>query len=254
MNEQEYFKKLDIKPLIISRSRYDTIGKDSCSIFPDYFEVLVPESEKELYQARIDNPIITVPDSIQGLGRLRNWILDHFSEQTIIMLDDDIRCMYYLAEEKSKRILDDEKVAQILINTSVISRDMGVKVFGYSQTDIRKFNGSEPFKLNTWVGTVIGVNGRKYRFRDDKFKVDIDYTLQSLLVDRIIFQDMRYLFSTSRDNNRGGNATFRNMADYEKSLETLKKKWGACLRVKNHKTSNININLNVPRKAPIKVE
>ena len=214
--------------------------------------MLVPEAEKDAYKAQIKNPILTTPNEVKGLGRLRNWVLDNFDDETIIMVDDDITTMYCLTGEKTDRISDPNAVVQILINDAIMARDLGVHVFGFNQTDIRKFNGCEPFGLCGWVGCVIGVIGREYKFRDDAFKVDIDMCLQNLLVDRIIWIDYRYTFPQQRDNNTGGNSIFRTKELFDKSVESLKKKWGSAIRLSNHK-GQIHIQTNVGRKQNVKI-
>ena len=88
--EKDFLNDYSIKLLILSRGRSSTIT--TTAIMPEWVEVLVPESEEALYRAAVKNPILTIPDSIIGLGRVRNWVLRHFEERTIIMLDDDIIC------------------------------------------------------------------------------------------------------------------------------------------------------------------
>lgn len=204
-----------------------------------------------MYGLVINNPIITTPDSIQGLGRLRNWCLDNFNEPSVIMIDDDISYFYRLTGPKTEAVTDPDEVLQILVNTCIMARDAGAKVFGFSQTDIRKFKGYEPFSLCAWIGTIIGVNGRKYRFRDDKFKVDIDFCLQNLLVERIVWMDNRYYASNNKDNNRGGNAKFRTEEDYNKSIDSLKQKWGACINVRDYQNQK-RISIAFTRKQGLK--
>lgn len=242
-------KNLDVKILILSRSRYKTITAHK--LLPDFIEVLVPESQKELYAQRINNPILTVPDEIEGLGSLRNWVLDHFNEKCIIMVDDDIKTCYSLMGSLSKKITDQNEIIEILIGTYITANDAGCKAFGFSQTDIRKYNACEPFKLNTWFGGIFGVIGRDYRFRNDKFKVDIDFCLQNLLINRIVWCDSRYVFAQERDNNTGGNSEFRSEDEYSKSLNSLKQKWGKYIKINNAK-SQITIHLNVKRRQKIK--
>lgn len=251
MTGKDYLKKYDIKVVILSRGRAESITSNA--IFPDYIEIVVPQSQKELYEKNVNNPIIVTPDSIKGLGMLRNWCLDNFKEYTVIMIDDDINHFYNLAHEKSIAIKDKEEAIQILINTAVMSRDLGVSVFGYSQTDIRKYNACDPFTLNSWVGTIIGVNGRKFEFRKDKFKVDIDYFLQALLVDRIVWIDNRYYANNTKDYNVGGNSEFRTQEDYEKSTNSLKEKWGDCIKIKKVKVQQL-IKLNIKRRQRIDYE
>jgi hypothetical protein len=214
---------------------------------PQWVEILAPESEKELYERKYPNPVLTTPNNIYGLGNLRNWVLDNYTENIIIMIDDDINYVYCLTKEKSRLVTDKEEFLQVLINNAVMANDLGVHIFGFSQSDLRKYNGCEPFSLNGWVGCCVGVIGRKYRFRDDFFKVDIDYCLKCLLVDRIIWIDKRYYFLQNRDNNTGGNATFRTEELFEKSIETLKNKWKGCLTEKRNK-SQVSLRITTTRR------
>lgn len=251
LTERDYLKKYDIKILILSRGRYNTISTHK--LLPNYIEVLVPVSEKNLYEEKIDNPILTIPDEVKGLGQVRNWVLDNFKEETIIMIDDDIDRFYCLTGLHAKQIDDPDEFIQILINTAVMAQDMGVHCFGFSQTDIRKYKPYEPFKLCTWVGCIIGVIGRDDKFRDDKFKVDIDFCLKKILRDRIILCNDMYFAIQSRDNNSGGNATYRTEDEYNKSLDSLCEKWGRFLKKGTHK-SQVRLKLNVERKQKIDYE
>ena len=249
LEEKNYLKELDVKILILSRSRYNTISTNK--LLPDFIEVLVPESQKELYQERISNPILTIPDEVEGLGRVRNWVKDNFKENIIIMIDDDINSCYCLTGKFSRRIDDKDELLQVLINTAVMANDLGLHCFGFSQTDIRKFNATEPFRLNSWVGCVIGVIGKDIDFRDDKFKVDIDFCLKCLLVDRIVWLDNRYYFNQNRDNNAGGNSIWRTQEAYEKSTNDLCEKWGKFLKKSDKYKTNIALSLNVKRKQKV---
>lgn len=251
MTEKDYLKKYDIKVVILSRGRSDTITTHR--LLPDFVEVLVPESEKALYEARIKNPILTTPDDVKGLGKLRNWCIRNFKENTVIMIDDDITVAYCLTGPLSRRVDDPEELMQVIINCAVMAQDMGVRVFGFAQTDIRKYRPTDPFSFNRLVGCIVGVNGKDMLFRDDKFKVDYDFCLKSLMEDRILFQDARYYFGQARENNRGGNAEFRDEEEYNKSLESLIKKWGNVLNVRYHK-NQVRISTNVRRRQNIKYE
>lgn len=236
--------------MILSRGRSKTIK--TTNIFPNWIEVVVPESEKDAYTNAIQNPLITTPDGIIGLGMLRNWVLDNVKEETVIMVDDDIQKFYRISGELTETINDPEEIVQILINTAVMAKEAGAKVFGFSQRDIRAYYGCEPFYLNRWIGTIIGICGRRYKFRDDKYKVDIDYCLQNLLVERIVFVDGRYLPSNIKQINSGGNSLFRNQEEYEASLTSLKEKWGDALRIQQYKNDK-RIQITIKRKQNIKL-
>ena len=168
------------------------------------------------------------------------------------MLDDDIIRLYCLTARKARPITDPEEITQVIINTAVMADDAGLHCFGFSQTDIRKYNGCEPFKLTGWVGGVIGVIGRQYTFRDDKYKVDIDFCLKNMLVDRILWIDDRYCFYQLRDNNVGGNSAFRTQEEYEQSLDSLVSKWKGYL-TKSYHASQVRLRTKVKRKQDIKL-
>ena len=245
-------KELGIKIVILSRGRSDSIS--TTKLLPDFIDVLVPESQKEQYEKAITNPIITTPDDIKGLGVLRNWCLSNFDEETVIMLDDDLFALYCNTGRHARKITDPLEVLEILVNTAIMAKDAGCGCFGFFQTDIRKYKPTDPFSLCTWVGGVIGVIGKTIRFRNDKFKVDIDFCLTNILVKRIVWCDNRYTFYQNRDNNKGGNAEFRNQEDYQKSCDTLKQKWGKYISIKNGVYgSQTRINLKVKRKQDIKI-
>lgn len=243
-------KIYNIKVLILSRGRSETISTHK--ILPEYVEILVPESEKKLYESVCKNPIVTIPDSVIGLGEVRNWVLKYYKENIVVMFDDDIIRLYCLTGEKARPITDSEEIMQVVINAAVMAEDAGLHCFGFSQTDIRKYNGTEPFKLTGWVGGVIGVIGRKFEFRKDKYKVDIDYCLKNLLVDRVLWIDSRYCFAQMRDNNVGGNSQFRSETEYNDSLTSLLDKWGKYL-TKQDKKSQITLKINVKRKQVLKL-
>lgn len=248
---QNWLKSLSIKILILSRSRYNSIS--TVRIVPDFIEILVPESQKKLYETRVKNPIITIPDDVKGLGRVRNWVLDNFPEETIIMLDDDITHCYCFTGKLTREIKDKEAVVEILVNDAIMAKDLGTNVFGYNQTDIRKYRGQEPFRLNSWVGGVIGVIGRDQRFRDDPFKVDVDFCLQTLMNRRVVWCDDRFGFAQFRDTNVGGNAEFRTEKAFENSMKTLKEKWGNYISFSDRHKGQVRTSIHVPRKQSIRL-
>ena len=88
LTERDCLKEYNIRLLILSRGRSQAIT--TTEIMPEWVEVLVPESEESLYRAAVKNPILTIPDNVIGLGRVRNWVLRNFEDRTIVMLDDDI--------------------------------------------------------------------------------------------------------------------------------------------------------------------
>jgi hypothetical protein len=198
----------------------------SQKVFP-YGTLLVPESEKEKYRQIEVAGVDTIPDDVIGLGRIRNYVLDKYKEEIIVMVDDDIRGILYLGRRKAMRITNVEMIRMLIENTAQMAVDLGVGAFGFNQSeDVRKFSPIRPFRLNAIIGCVVGVIGRDVRFSDDiQFKCDTDFSLKQLLKNRIIFTDQRYGFMQKREFNMGGNSLFRTMPKLEAEKKLLKSKW-----------------------------
>ncbi len=210
--------------------------------------VVCPESQVEEYRKNVSNEIIAIPDAVKGLGKTRNYILDNFKEDIIVMADDDITCAHYIGGAHYKAITDPEELEAIIWNAAVMATDAGVKCFGFGQTpDVRKYDPSQPFSFTGWVGGVIGVIGKEKSFIDNYFKVDVDFCLQCLLEDRIIFKDNRYCFVQVRDRNSGGNSMFRTKKLVEKEKQILKNKWGKHIKFTASKTGD-KCSIDVPRR------
>jgi hypothetical protein len=215
------------------------------------FDLVVPESEYDLYKKVVKNAdnIKTIPDTYNGLGEVRNWVLDNYEDEGIIMLDDDIGSFYNLMNSSSFVIRDVDTIDQILFNAYQCALDSGCKLFSFNQkADVRKFSPHQPFSLNAWAGTVVGIIGRDLRFTEiNKLKVDADYSLQSLLKHRIVWIDNRYAASPIRDKNAGGNSIFRTKELVDQENEFLREKWGKYIYIGSQKQTGL-LRLKVERK------
>jgi hypothetical protein len=208
-----------------------------------------PESEVALYSAAHPKlTIVPVPDEICGLSKLRNWVLKKFDDECVIMLDDDIIACVIITHANSYRTTDCVAVDAILSQAAVCCKDAGARVFGFNQAwDVRKYNGNKPFMLSSWVGGVIGIVGRGLWF-DEKnmLRVDIDYCLQSILRDRIIWKDNRYSFCQARFSNKGGNSLYRTKERDKSEMDYIKAKWGRYLKIRDTKVG-ITLSVSVER-------
>lgn len=205
----------------------------------------MPSNEVEQYQ-HTGLPIDTIPPEIVGLGPVRNWVLDNYQEETIVMIDDDITNLWCTCRESGYAVKDPDAIDALLRSTALLAKDLGTSCFGYQQAwDVRKYRPSQPFSFTSWVGGVIGVIGRKYRFMENqKFKVDIDYCLQVLQGDRVVLRENRYSFVQVRNMNTGGNSKYRTKEAVEIEFNRLKRKWGKYIKVrftKSGETTTIHV-------------
>lgn len=157
---------------------------------------------------------------------MRNWIVNHFAENVVIMYDDDCKGFRSNVNCRAKtfNVLESRLVVE---NTAQCAIDAGARVFGWNQQwDPRKFKRNDPIKLTGWVGGVLGVIGKAVKWDELlKFKCDIDMCLQELMSTRFIYVDNRFSWEQGRDKNLGGNSIFRSPEKIEMEKRYLKEKW-----------------------------
>lgn len=233
-----------IKTIIISRGRYDCITTHM--MLPDAI-LAVPKSELQLYPDVKHK--VAYPDKIKGLSKLRNWCLDNFGQCCIF--DDDITKCWNCCHEKGKDF-DNADIPFLIQNTAECCEDAGAAVFGFNQMwDVRMYKAHRPFKLNAWVGGVIGLLDPTIRFDEhNMFKVDIDYCIQNLLIKRKVWIDNRFSFVQKRDNLAGGNALYRTEEAVMREMKYLKVKWGSYVKISKSRSKE-KLLLNIQREERI---
>lgn len=228
-----------VKVVIPSRERPEVLAKNSAKLFPEA-TICVGEAERGIYTADLPGfEIVTHPDDVRGIGPLKQWILDAFPNDRLVIADDDIKTVYTLAGLNKREIPHPQDVQLILDNAAQAAIDAGTVTFGFNQAwDVRKFRPQNPFMFNAWVGSVVGYIGREIRY-DPKLRLraDIDYCLQTMMRYRIVWQDARFSFIVNRSRMTGGNSASRSAARDKKEREYLKKKWGAYVSFRKTKTT-----------------
>ena len=242
---------LSLRLVILSRSRARTMT--SHKLFPNA-TLLVPESELEQY-AHIPLEKVTVPDAVMGISALRNWLLKHFKEDAIIMLDDDISACVCMVSLRCRK-LSVEETLQMLSNSAYNARGAGARLFGWHQrSDPRLLQRNDPFGVNHWVGGAVGVvrdaNGGVPVWDELlKCKCDIDATLQELLDNRLVYNEARFCFVQERDKNLGGNSLFRSAERIATEKRHLKRKWKAHIDFGDYKSQE-RVSMSASRRQSI---
>jgi hypothetical protein len=217
-----------MRVVIPSRGRAETLHKKALALFPDA-TVCVGESEADSYvKAGVpSDQIVTHPDSVVGIGPLRQWILNAFDDRYLLQVDDDVKAVKCLAHLHLRTVTDPLSVRRIVVNAAHCADDIGASVFGFNQAwDVRKFQPFTPFKINSWAGGVVGFVGRKHKY-DTKLllRADIDFWLRCLLEDRVTWLDDRFSFVHSRFTGAGGNAANRSDERTKLEIDRILKRW-----------------------------
>lgn len=95
-------RPIAIRVVIMSRSRQRSITTHR--LFPAA-TLVVPESEIASY-AHIPLEKVGIPDAISGVSAVRNWIVAHFPEECLLMMDDDISAAMCMVALKVASELD----------------------------------------------------------------------------------------------------------------------------------------------------
>jgi len=232
--------------VIPSRGRAGTLADKALRLFPNAL-VCVGESERDDYY-KVSKNLLIHPDNIEGIGPLRQWILDNVKDEVVLQVDDDVYKFSTLTGFTQIQIKSLSAMMRIVANTANCAADAGASVFGFNQTwDVRKYRPYKPILLSSWAGGVIGFVGRKHRFDMNLLlRADIDFCLTCLLKDRITWVENRFSFIHKRFVGSGGNNSLRSAERHEAEIEYLKKKWGGYLKFAAAK-GTIRMNPDVDR-------
>ncbi|OIN61178.1 GREB1-related protein [Arsenicibacter rosenii] len=194
--------------------------------------ICVAESQEKAY--RMCNPIdeiATHPDSVVGLARKRDWIINHFG--SVFMLDDDIDSFRRLYTEKGESADVDAKDAYEIIQvTADAARQAGAYLFGFSSSPAPvSYNSLNPVQLSGYVtGCAHGVLKGSRLWYSPEIRCNEDYWISCLNAyeHRLIWKDTRFYFD-QRDTfvNAGGLAEFRNFGAEEQDFNYLQKIFGS---------------------------
>ena len=197
------------------------------------YTVVVGEGDKEAY-SKIETEggeIVATPERIRGITPTRNWILNNFNEETIVMIDDDFKGVRCLVGRSTRRYTKREDIQQIIENSMSIAEDLDISLFYWNrEPNPMSFLATNPFRfVGGFASSAFGVRGRKLNF-DERLKVrgeDVDLTLQALLKDRIIFSDTRFYFDFGAIwGGEGGLQTTRTSLNEDADIGVMYGKWG----------------------------
>jgi len=154
-----------LRVVIPSRKRVQVLTDSALTLFPDA-TVTVAESEMAAYAPVVPaERLVPHPDDVTGIAPIRQWVLDHFDDEAVVFVDDDCYKLVSVVGYSYSNLTSPANCWQAVENAANIARTIGTAVFGVNQAwDVRKFNCMKPLLVNSWVGGVIGIIGRDFRF------------------------------------------------------------------------------------------
>lgn len=232
--------------IIPSKKRAESLKERALKLFPDAL-VCVAEQERDDYY-KVTKNLLLHPDELSGIAPIRQWINDAVDDEIVVQVDDDVYKCSSLVGFTQTQICGVKNIYRVIAQAAICAHDAGSSVFGFNQSwDVRKFRPHKPFLLNSWCGIVIGFVGRKHRYDLNlTLRADIDFCLQCLLKDRIVWIENRYSFVHKRWIGSGGNASNRSEDRHNQEIKYLCNKWGSHLSVQMSKTT-LRMNPRVSR-------
>lgn len=207
-----------------SYNRYD--DKERIYDHLEYCTYVVRKSESEKYRdAGIEHLWVIEDDLIDNMHKVFQYIIDNSEEDIICIIDDDGRMIY---RTDITRDMTPYEASMELERTAVLMDDLGV---GYACTDAvpAPFYYQQEFLFKGMSGGCKWINKEKFIAKMDiktQYNFDLDWELQELLKNRIIFKPAYFIDIGGQDTNKGGSNTDKNNAKRIAGIEYTKAKWG----------------------------
>jgi len=235
-----------MKILCSSKGRADRVI--STDLFPS-LSLVVPANELSEYKNF--NPEVEVmgtPKDIRGITPTRQWILDSFADDSIFMIDDDIKSMVrcYVEAGEEEKIIDPELVLAIVLQTEDIAKQMGAWLWGFrSIRNPAQYISQYPIRTNGYLNTsYMGLlKGHNLEF-DLSFSEGEDHylNLMNKYKNRFHLQEQRWTFMTEKNfQNLGGCAGSRTIDEMKKNTLKLRKMFGEAVTFKQATSMKHNV-------------
>lgn len=198
--------------------------------------VFVPAVEAESYRRYGVANVVPVPDSVAGITRTRNWILENTRDPHVVFMDDDVKSSgwFELYPENGKlRHLPESAWLPEFKKLFAIAEQIGYRVWGVG-TDgaLRNCYPYKPFLFHSYVtGSCMGIVNRGLRF-DETFPVKEDYELclRCIRDDGGVLAARYLFFSTNHWSDKGGCREYRTQEMEERAVNELMTRYPGFIR------------------------
>jgi hypothetical protein len=213
--------------------------------------VFVPAIEADSYRHYGVKNVVSVPDSVAGITRTRNWILDQTRDRHVVFMDDDVKASgwFELYPENGKiRHLDERGWLAEFAKLFAITEELNYRIWGVG-TDgaLRNCYPYKPFLFQSYVtGSCMGlINRPDFRF-DEAFPVKEDYELclRCLRDDGGILAARYLFFSTNHWSDKGGCRDYRTQDMEERATNDLMVRYPGLIRRVTRGGSSYSIELD----------
>ena len=246
-NWRQFCDDYDVAVAVLSRDRAEVLSRRTDLLVSGYTLFWSgPGYDQRPYHSA---EMVEVPRNVEGRPSVANWALRHLKQNVVVLLDDDLRFVYWLGEATMGSCkLDQSGVRAMLTNLVVNAIDVKAGLFGISENDVRKNSPLSPFHTRAMVTALVGIVGRGLWYDErQKLKADYDFCLQALKRDRLIWKDQRYFLAQDRNNFAGGSMRYRSREREEAEVENLRRWWGEDVINWKEVMTTKSLRINVPQ-------
>lgn len=162
---------------------------------------------------------------------IRNWLSREIQEDCLVEIDDDLVCIRPLIG-RQRPVTDPKTIEDVIRTAQVVSADLGINVFCWSRARNVAMAHPEllPVRFVQPVSSSFGLRGAaRQRPFDEGLpgRADLDFTMRTLLEDRILYADMRWYFDHGRIfSGKGGAVGMISAEQYRRTTEEIYRRWG----------------------------
>lgn len=219
-----------MKIIVPSRKRSQAMPR-ILKLLPDAL-ICIDEREISDYRRVVPEQQLITHPATSNLSQVRNWIIEEIECRCLIQVDDDLKRVVISDGFSSRVTVDPDEIKQIFVNASNVCEDLGLGVFAFCRqpNPMVARQDETPFRLVGPVSCTFGMLGSaRERLFDERFigRDDFDWTMRTLIDDRVLFIDNRFYFDHGPIfSGRGGNVGLVNQKSFEKSSSILKQLYG----------------------------
>lgn len=200
--------------------------------------LFVPEYEVSSYKKCHPNAEIRgVPAEVHGITKTRNWILDNADDDSVVMVDDDVRqhgwCKMHDENTEHKKLTPQQWWDESL-RLFDITRQLKLRLWGVAtQAGSRSVYTYKPFLFRSYVtASCCGIcNETGLRF-DEEFVVKEDYelNLRCIVEDGGVVAARHLYWCNSHWHDDGGCKDYRTQRLEKTMIDKLKNKYPSMVR------------------------
>ena len=197
--------------------------------------ICVDEREEKAYSKVVPKGNLMIHPPLDGLPRILNWLRTEVKEEIMVKIDDDLEYIEYVTmANKHLKIDNHESILEIIENSCRMIVDLDLTMFIYGKAGALAMSHEIPFQPFSPTagcsGQAYGVRGAARMRRNSvvlEGREDADFILQTLLKDRCLLRDNRYVFWCGQTYHGFGGAAGRITEEHSSlTKKRFKEKWG----------------------------